>query len=43
MLPRLFSGAEPVTLETLQQCFPQVKMDKFQVRTLRLSPRVVSS
>ena len=35
MLPRLFSRAEPVTLETLQQCFPQVKMDKFQVRTRR--------
>jgi hypothetical protein len=38
MLPRLFSRAEPVTLETLQQCFPQVKMDKFQVRWRRVSP-----
>jgi hypothetical protein len=39
MMPRLFSRAEPVTLETLQQCFPLVRMDKFQARAERLPRR----
>jgi len=38
MMPRLVSGAEAVTLESLQQCFP-VRMDKFQERSGRLLPR----